>query len=345
MSRKTTINHHSITLQEKVAFLKQPEVYPEGAVLVETRETHMSWVFLIDRFVYKMKKPRQYNFLDYSTLEARKHFCAEEIRLNRRLAGKVYLDAVPLAVDRAGQLHLGGAGTVVEWLVKMKRLPQERMLDCAIENRTVTTDDIRAVISRLARFYRDAVPVTMTAGQYVERLKNRTGENRRELTLPKYGLPDGQASRIHAAQLELLARSPGIFEARAAGTRIVEAHGDLRPEHVCLGPEPVIIDCLEFEPDFRVLDPVEELAFLAMECELLKAPEISRLIFEVYRETMADQPPETLIAYYKSYRACVRAKISLWHIADVNEHDAAYWRSRARNYLSLAEKYLARLRG
>jgi aminoglycoside phosphotransferase family enzyme len=342
ISLEKTTNHGGLTLQEKVAFLKRPEVYPEETGLVETRETHMSWVFLTDCFVYKMKKPVQYDVLDYSTLAARKHFCAEEIRLNRRLAGGVYLEVVPLAVDQAGRPYLGGAGTVAEWLVKMKRLPQERMLDCAIKNRTVTTEEIRAVISHLARFYRDAVPVPMTSGRYVERLKNRTAENRRALTLPKYGLPDGQVAGIHEAQLALLARSPEIFAARAAGGRIVEAHGDLRPEHVCLGPEPVIIDCLEFEPDFRILDPVEELAFLAMECELLEAPEISQLIFEVYRETAADRPPEALTDYYQSYRACVRAKLALWHIAEVNAHDADYWRSRARAYLSLAAKYLAR---
>jgi len=345
MALEKTPKHENITLQEKVAFLRRPEPYGEAAGKVETRETHMSWVFLIDRFVYKMKKPVQYDFLDYTTLAARKHFCAEEVRLNRRLAGGVYIDVVPLTVDRAGQLHLDSAGPAVEWLVKMRRLPQERMLDRAIQNRTATAADIRAMVGRLASFYRDAVPVAMPPGQYVVRLKRRTDENRRELTLPKYGLPDGQVSRIHEAQLELLDRAPVLFEARAAGARIIEGHGDLRPEHVCLGPEPVIIDCLEFEPDFRILDPVEELAFLAMECELLDAPEISRLIFEVYRETVADRPLEPLIGYYKSYRACLRAKIALWHIEEVDEHDADYWRGRARNYLSLAEKHLDKIKG
>lgn len=340
MALEKTPNHQDVTLQEKVAYLKRPEVYPDNAGVVETRETHMSWAFLLDRFVYKMKKPVCYAFLDYSTLEARKYFCAEEIRLNRRLADRVYIAAVPLTIDEAGRLSLEGTGTVVEWLVKMQKLPQERMLDWAIKNQTATAADVRAVIGRLARFYRDAVPVIMPAGRYVERLARRTDENRRELTMAKHGLPDGQVSRVHEGQRQLLARNPEIFAARAAGARIVEGHGDLRPEHISLGPEPVIIDCVEFEPDFRILDPVEELSFLAMECELLDAPPIGRLVFEVYQDIVADHPPEVLIGYYKSYRACLRAKIALWHIEEVDQHDAKHWRSKARDYLSLAEKYL-----
>jgi aminoglycoside phosphotransferase family enzyme len=344
MAVETKVNHHEVPLQEKVKFLKRPEAYPEGTGLVEAGETHMSWVFLTDRFVYKMKKPVHYDFLDYSTLEARRYFCEEEIRLNRRLAGAVYLAAVPLVFDHAGQLQLGGAGIAVEWLVKMKRLPHERMLDCSIRNRTVREDEIRALIFRLARFYQRAVPVSMEPDLYLERIRERTDDNRQELTLPKFGLPNGQVGRIHQAQHDLLDRSPEIFKARAAEKRIVEAHGDLRPEHVCLGPEPVIIDCLEFEREFRILDPVEELAFLAMECEMLGAEELSRLIFTVYQESSADRPPDCLIDYYKSYRACLRAKIALWHIEEVTESESAHWRSRARDYLSLAEGYVGRFR-
>lgn len=342
MAVETKVNHQEVTLQEKVQFLKGPGAYPEGTGLVETGETHMSWLFLTDRFVYKMKKPVRYDFLDYSTLEARRYFCEEEIRLNRRLAGPVYLAAMPLVVDHAGRLQLGGRGMTVEWLVKMKRLPHERMLDCSIRNRTVMADDVRAVITRLARFYQDAVPVSMEPGRYLERIRERADENRQELILPKFGLSDGQVGRIHQAQHELLGRAPEIFTARAAEKRIVEAHGDLRPEHVCLGPEPVVIDCLEFELEFRILDPVEELAFLAMECEMLGAEEISRLIFKAYQENTADRPPDSLIDFYKSYRACLRAKIALWHIEEVTEPEAAHWRGRARDYLSLAERYVGR---
>jgi aminoglycoside phosphotransferase family enzyme len=338
MSVDKEINHQHIPLQEKVRFLQRPEIYPERPDRVEYLETHMSCVFMAEPFVYKLKKPVRYDFLDYTTLAARKHFCEEEIRLNRRLAGPVYLDTVPLVVDQAGNLHLAGPGVAVEWLVKMRRLPPDRMLDRALRSETVTENDIRAVITRLVRFYRSE-PVRMDPVAYLRRLRQRIDENRGKLTLAAYGLPDGQVARIHAAQHGLLARRPEMFAARAAGDLLVEGHGDLRPEHVWLGPEPMIIDCLEFQREFRILDPVEELAFLAMECELLDARQISRLILAVYGETAGDLPPEPLIAFYKSYRAGLRAKIALWHIHDGNSAETESWRKRARDYLCLAEEY------
>lgn len=342
MAVEAKVNHQNITLQEKVRFLHRPDVYPEQTCLVKSRETHMSWVFLTDTVVYKMKKPVHYDFLDYRTVDARRYFCEEEVRLNRRLAEAVYLGTVALTVDNSGRLQLAGSGEAVDWLVKMKRLPHERMLDCSIKNRTVTEDDVKAVVNKLAGFYRSAEPVGITPDEYLARLRQRIGESRLELARAKYGLADGQLSRIHKAQFDLLANRPELFERRAAGAMIIEGHGDLRPDHIYLGPEPVIIDCLEFERDFRILDPVEELAFLAMECEALGAWEISRLIFEAYGETTGDRPAASLIDFYKSYRACLRAKISLWHIDDVSSDKAARWRDRAREYLSLAEEYTNR---
>ena len=343
MNVEKTNNHHHIPLQEKVRFLQRPDSYPDPPERVEYLETHMSCVFFVDQFVYKMKKPVRYEFLDYTALDARKYFCREEIRLNRGLAGPVYLDIVPLVVDHGGNMHLAGPGAAVEWLVKMRRLSRERMLDYAIGNRTVTEDDISAVITKLVRFYRGGT-VQTTPDAFLRRLKARIDENRAQLTLPVFGLSDGQVARIHEAQRDLLARRPEMFAARAAGHMLVEGHGDLRPEHVWLGPEPMIIDCLEFQREFRILDRVEELAFLAMECELLDAREISRLIFAVYRDTAGDLPPEPLIAFYKSYRAGLRAKIALWHIHDVNADEAENWRQRARDYLRLAEEYANQFR-
>lgn len=338
MTVEVESDYQSITLQKKVRFLQRPEVYPERTDLVQTKETHMSWLFLADRFVYKLKKPVRREFLDYSTVAARHYFCKEEIRLNRRLAGPVYIGTVPLTLSQAGRLQLGGDGTIVDWLVKMKRLPAERMLDCAIRNRTVTKEDIRLLVIRLFRFYRQLTPVSMTPGHYLDRLRERIEENRRELTLTQYGLTDGQVEGIHAAQAELLDCFPGIFTARV--NMIVEGHGDLRPEHICLLPEPVIIDCLEFERDFRILDPAEELAFLTLECELLGAVNLGRQIMELYCEASGDRLPELLLYYYKSYRACVRAKLALWHIAEADDAEiAAHWRQRAREYITSAEHY------
>src|SRR5690606_15445372 len=142
----------------KVEFLRRPDTYPEAPASVQAIETHMAWVFLTDTLVYKMRKPVRLPFLDMSSLERRRRCTEDSLRLNRRLAPTVYLDVVPLVLADDGRLRLGGPGRVVEWLEKMQRLPEEKMLDVAIRQGTVTTGDVERAIRVLARFYRDAPP-------------------------------------------------------------------------------------------------------------------------------------------------------------------------------------------
>ncbi len=142
-------------LAGKVAFLARPQSYAEPTQRVDTIETHMSWVFLTDRHAWKLKKPVRQSYLDFSTEAARRHYCAEEVRLNRRLTDDVYLETVPLTVDADGKLRLGPRGGVVDWLVKMRRLPAERMLDRMIRSGSVQVDDVRRIVGTLCRFYRD----------------------------------------------------------------------------------------------------------------------------------------------------------------------------------------------
>jgi aminoglycoside phosphotransferase family enzyme len=305
-----------VTLDDKVAFLKRPESYPEGPERVETVETHMSWVFLTDRFAYKLKKPVRYPFLDFSTLGARRRDCQEEVRLNRRLAGDVYVGIVALTADSDGNLQLGGDGETFDWLVEMRRLPARRMLDQVIGSRAVRKTDIRRVAKKLAEFYKGSRPVEIEPCEYRQRFQVDVAANLRELVTPEYRLSGATAKRVAAAQLELLGCEPELFAERVRDGRIIEAHGDLRAEHICLGPEPLIIDCLEFNRDFRILDPVDELAFLALDCERLGAPWIRDLLLEVYGRTTGDRPAQRLLHFYTSYRACLRAKIAIWHLRE-----------------------------
>ena len=143
-----------------------------------------------------------------------------------------------------------------------------------------------------------------------------------------------------SAQLRLLRQAPALLEQRAREGRIIEAHGDLRPEHICLlEPEPVIIDCLEFNRDLRTLDAAADLAFLAQECERLGAPRAGQIVFEVYSSVTHDRPPATLISFYKSYWACLRAKLCVWHLSDPNCRDPAKWSGLASDYLVRAGRY------
>lgn len=330
-------------LAVKIEFLLQPASYLEPTRGVNAIETHMSWVFLTDLYAYKLKKPIRLAFLDFSTLERRKHYCDEEIRLNRRLAPAVYIGTVPITVGATGKMSLGGAGSAVDWLVKMHRLPASRMLDQAIRAETVSSEDIDELARRLAAFYRTAPPLAMMAADYRRRFESWVAENLDELRHCEPIVPAVTVERVHSIQLGMLRGMPGVFENRVANHRIVEAHGDLRPEHVCLGPEPEVIDCLEFNREFRLLDPVDELAFFALECEMLGAPEIGDRVLDRYRRDADDHPPPSLLNFYKSYRACVRAKIAVWHVREPDGRDASKWPVLAERYLALADGYAQRL--
>jgi aminoglycoside phosphotransferase family enzyme len=334
----------AVSLAEKVEFLTQPKVYPEPANRVEAIETHRSWVFLTDQHAYKMKKPARTDFLDFSTLEARHRYCEEEVRLNRRLARDVYLGTVALTVGRDDALHIGGHGRVVERLVKMRRLRADQMLDRMIKAGTVEDADIRALGLRLARFYREAVKVPIDPSAYAQRFAKDIEANLDVLATAGYGVPADLARTVAAELSHFLDRERALLDQRARENRIVEAHGDLRPEHIVLRPQPLAIDCLEFNRDFRTLDPVEELAYLAIECEFLGDSTIGPRILAVYADATGDVPADALVQFYASVRAFLRAKLAVWHIADLRKgHNEAMWANRAIDYLRLAHRHVCAL--
>jgi aminoglycoside phosphotransferase family enzyme len=328
-------------LGAKVAFLAQAGNYPEGTRHVDSVETHMSWVFLTDRHAWKLKKPVRQSYLDFSTEAARRYYCAEEVRLNRRLTHDVYLGIVPLTAGGDGRLRLGADGAAIDWLVKMRRLPADRMLDFAIRADTVNADDVRNVVGALCRFYRACLPVPLREGEYRGRFAAGIADNLRELTASEFRLPLEMIEPTCARQRSFLERAGPLLDERARGGHVVEAHGDLRPEHVCLEPQPQIIDCLEFSRDFRLLDIADELAFLALECERLGAPWIKDVIFRCYAEQSGDSPAPELVHFYQSHRACMRAKIAIWHLKEPERSDGAKWTMQANEYLRLAALHVA----
>ncbi|HUY03261.1 MAG TPA: hypothetical protein VMV33_08240 [Rhodocyclaceae bacterium] len=330
-------------IEAKVTFLRQPGAFSDGPTPIKVVETHMSWVFLTDNYAYKLKKPVRSDFVDFRTIAARRRDCEEEVLLNRRLAADIYLGTVPLKLAADGQLALGGKGVTVDWLVKMQRLPDGRMLDKLIKQRAVPEGAIRSLVEKLVAHYRASAPAKFEPGAYRRRLAENAKVNARELTAPRYALSPDRIASVLAAQLALLDREPELFERRVREGRIIEGHGDLRPEHVCLMPVPVIIDCLEFNRDFRILDAADELAFLAMECERQGAQVVSDAIFEIYRNISGDDPPQRLVDFYKSYRACLWGKLAALHLRDPLPSDARKWSSLTDDYLTIAESHSRRL--
>ena len=324
------------SLADKVAQLSRPETYAEGTTTVETIETHMSYAFLTDRYVYKLKKPVRHAFLDFSTLDARRFNCLEELRLNRRLARDVYLDVVPLTFA-GGRIAVQGSGEVVDWLVKMRRLPRELMLDRTIVDGRLDEEAVVRVAHSLAAFYRRAERTGVTAAAYRDRLCHSIDENGRALADPRYGVAPEMLGAVIQSLTGFLGQRAALFEPRAR--KIVEGHGDLRPEHVCLTPEPIFIDCLEFNRALRIVDPADELAYLSMECELLGAKSVRDTLFTAYQAYSGDAVPLDLVDFYASSRALTRAKLAAWHLDDQLTPTArARWLARTADYMRLAAR-------
>lgn len=335
-------------LDAKVAFLSRPRSYREPVTRVERVQTHLSWVFLTDDHAYKLKKPVRGDFADLRTIADRRRNCRAEIRLNRRLAADVYVGAIPLTCDASGRLAIGSSsggsrgGNVVDWLVKMRRLPQDRMLDRMIAAGLAASIDVDAIVEPLCRLYRAAPAAATSPDAYLRALAAAICATRDELRKPAYALPVDVIERAALIQLRMVDDGASLLGGRAASGRIVEGHGDLRPEHVCMTAPPRIIDCLEFSRELRSLDAVDELAYLALECERLGAPELRGRIFDAYRRIGGDDPPASLIDFYQSYRASIRAKIAIWHLRDPALRRMPRWRLQALEYLQLAAAHAER---
>jgi aminoglycoside phosphotransferase family enzyme len=332
-------------LAAKLAFLRAPGAL-DGAV--ECIETHMSWVFLTEHRAFKLKKPVMLPYVDYSTLERRRQSCEQELRLGHRLAAGVYFEVVPLEATPRG-LAVGAApsrvpaepairgtdqGEIVDWLIVMRRLPAERMLPQMLERGAATLHDADAVGDVLAGFYRTAQRARWDGAEYLHRLRDLTVTIGEELAVR--GASPAQVRPIVKAQLGTIERSPCALAARIDAGRVVDAHGDLRPEHVCLEAPPVVIDPLEFDDELRTMDAASELAFFALECERLGARWFGERVVTRCTELTHDHVSGPLVALYRGQHALTRALIALRHLDDVAPDDQPRWRARADDYLARA---------
>src|SRR5665213_668863 len=234
--------------------------YPSSPHAVEVIETSMSWVFLTDHEAFKAKRRQMYEGIDFTDPAMRRRNADEELRLNRRLAPDVYLGVATVTSEADGGLALGGAGPPVDWLVRMRRLPAASMLDTAIRERRVRRGDLQRVASLLAKFLASAPRIGMDPAEYLARLHREIERSLAEIeALAPGDLHPG--ARVHGASFyRLLNDHASLLRERAA--LLIDAHGDLRPEHVCLARPVSIIDCLEFSAELRLRDPADEIAYL-----------------------------------------------------------------------------------
>jgi aminoglycoside phosphotransferase family enzyme len=334
------VTRGDVSTEEKVRFLSEPAAYAHAPADVLVTETHMSWVFLAGGRVFKLKKPVRYPFLDFTGLTAREVNCREEVRLNRRLAPDTYLGVLELTQEADGSLALGGAGRIVDWLVVMRRLPAERMLDLQLAAGSVGEPELDRLGDVLARFYDRADRPALGSARYVERFVRQQAENRAVLTRRNFAVDHGRIPELLAQFDARLAADRGLLEERVRQGHIVDGHGDLRPEHICLSEPIVIFDCLEFSRDLRLVDPFDELAFLGLECRLLGAPSIGPALMARLADRLGDHPPQRVVNLYTAFRALLRARLSLAHLLDPVPREPAKWEPLASRYLALAGESL-----
>lgn len=313
-----------------------------GAAGVELIETHMSWVFLAGDQALKLKKPVRYPFLDFSTLAAREACCREELRLNRRLAPGVYRGLMVLQSTQ-GRLALRSedeppVGPTVDWLVWMKRLPRERMLDMRLAAGTLAASEVDALVGVLAAFYRAAVRIAPDPAAYLARFEREHAVDREVLLRPQFQLV-GASEALDRFAAALAAGRPLLRE-RAERGRIVDGHGDLRPEHVALLDPPVVIDCLEFNAALRQVDPFDELCFLALECGLAGAAWVGPRLVEGCARALGGRPGDALLHLYSAARALLRARLAMAHLLDPHPRTPARWPVQAQRYVDRAQAAL-----
>ncbi len=325
-----------------VAHLSDPTAYPEGTTRVEVVQTHISWIFLTDRHAYKVKKPVDFGFLDYTSLEKRRACCEREVILNRRLCPDTYLGVVELT-EEDGRLSLGGTGRVVEVAVKMVRLPEERMLRAVLRRGEGDAELFVRLATTLAAFHQRATVSGATA-----RLKDLAGvrfncEENFEQTERYVGdlLPESEFELIRTSTRLFFHRHPQLFARRLAAGRIVDGHGDLHLDSICATDPLRIFDCIEFNERFRIQDVAEEVAFLAMDLEFNGYTPFARLFVDAYVSASGDAQLEDLLAFYKCYRAYVRAKVNSFLADDANlpADRRESIRATARRYYELAGRY------
>lgn len=336
----------AVPVGDKVAFLTgMPGV-------VQVIETHMAFVFLTADLAFKLKKPVSFGYFDHRTLAARATACTEEVRLNRVLAGDIYLGTVPLVLSETG-LAFGGDGPVVDgpvvdgpgvdgpvvdWLVQMRRLPADRMLDALIMARQASPSqaEVVAVLAHLARFYRRQQTSPPPAGLYLAHLQREQAVNSENLHQMARFLPEIPLARVTTDLEDRVARMSSEIAVREKAGLVVEGHGDLRPEHVCLTDPPVIFDRVETALELRVIDVFDEVGYLAAECALLGRPDLGVCLMRGLAEAGFAPPSPDLQTTFAMFRVVTRARLALDHLRDPSPRTPDKWPARARVYLTEA---------
>ncbi len=331
--------------QQLVDALRNPACYPHAVASVRVIETHISWVLLTGLYAYKIKKPVNLGFLDFSTLKARRAFCEEEVRLNRRLAPSIYLEVAPLSgTPRAPRV--GDAGAPFEYAVKMREFAQESLLDQMLARGTLTPALIDALAARVASFHQSLTPAApISAHGTPEAIAAPARQNLRQIE-PLVADADERELLVFLrrwTEAEFAARTASFARRRAEG-RVRECHGDLHLGNIAwVDGEITAFDCIEFDPELRWIDVMSEIAFLVMDLADRRHPGLAWRCLNAYLEITGDYDGLAVLRFYLVYRALVRAKVIAirmrQHGAEPSQQPQLG--AQLREYLELAHGFAA----
>jgi aminoglycoside phosphotransferase family enzyme len=326
-----------------ISALLHSDIYDHPAENIQLVQTHISFVLLAGEFVYKFKKPVDFGFLDFSTLEKRQYCCEQELLLNRRLCPDIYLGLVTITSEGDG-FALNGNGAVVEYGVKMVRMPEDRMMVNLIRKGQVDREQIDALVDVLVPFYQQAdrsaeidgfgtaESVAVNVLENFEQTKGFIGGG---------AVSQEQFDRISGWAEKFLSQEQ-LFSDRIRGGYIRDCHGDLYSANICLADNVYIYDCIEFNRRFRYCDVASDIAFLAMDLDFHGLQELSEYCIAQFCERSGDTGLKEMLNFYKCYRAYVRGKIGLFTAGDPAVDEAVKKSSMeaAAKYFKLAESYL-----
>jgi len=346
-------------LSSTVKALLKPEAYLHRPQEIKLIQTQMSFLFLTGDYVYKVKKTVNLGYLDYTTLEKRCYFCYREVELNKRLCPDAYLAVVPITMSlrgaseqeprvkrrgRSNLLCVEGEGEVIEYAVKMRQLPQERMMDVLLLKGQVTKEMVAKVAEKVAGFHQKAKtsPEIANFGK-LDTIRQNCDENFSQTA--KYiglSIPARKYEQLKSYTNDFINSNSSLFDKRLSTGRIRDCHGDLHAAHICFTDDICIYDCIEFNDRFRYSDVASEVAFLAMDLDRYQRADLSKHFVTTYVKLSHDEELLKLLRFYKCYRAYVRGKVESFKLDDpyIPEEEKAKVLAVAQRYFELAESYI-----
>jgi hypothetical protein len=326
--------------------LLDPSVFPEKPREVVLAQTQMSLVFLTGKTAYKVKRPVNLGYLDYTTLEKRKHFCYQELMLNRRLCPEVYIGVVPITLNN-GKYTIDGEGEIIEYAVKMLQLPPDKMMDHLLQNKKLSREMVVRVANKLAVFHKCA-DTNEEISKYgtIDIISINTEENFSQTKLyVGTAISEDTYKAITGFTRSYLKNNKPLFDSRIAQSKIRDCHGDLHAAHVCFINGICIYDCIEFNDRFRYGDVASEVAFLAMDIDKLDRPDLSELFVKAYIAASKDKGTNRLLNFYKCYRAYVRGKVECFKFdnSNISDDEKTQCLQSATKYFKLAESYISKI--